>query len=338
MQEKDMKKRLDQELSEVAPDILQNILAQPRVPITDEKELLGDDAPLFKERKVIRPWAWAGAVAAAVALIFVITSFFNLNNQQVQNPSHPAQKQMAYSILIDVNPSIEIRVGKDGYVEKVKAGNDDAKPIVKKVNKKLGEKASYKEAMRLVVVQLNKKYLKKKNSAMLVSVSADDEDAIKGKSKEIKKVTDGIKKDEKVKCKTLYQKCVVTKKVKKVSEKNHVSYGKAALCIKIADKKDGKVEKLCKKSIPQLLKKAQKDGVVNDDDDMEFDESFQAGMELETELESMEEESTSEDWLEEETSEELDTEEETLGEMDTTGSGEEVAEPEPIENAEQVSE
>ena len=52
----------------------------------------------------------------------------------------------------------------------------------------------------------------------------------------------------------------------------------------------------------------------------------------------MEEESTSEDWLEEETSEELDTEEETLGEMDTTGSGEEVAEPEPIENAEQVSE
>ena len=166
MQEKDMKKRLDQELSEVAPYILQNILAQPRVPITDEKELLGDDAPLFKENKVIRPFAWVTAVAAVVALVVVVTAFIHMNEKTLQQSKDPTGMQMAYSILIDVNPSIEIKVGKNGTVEEVKAGNDDAKDIVKKVQKKLGEDATYEEAMKLIVHKLNKKYLKKKIKTM----------------------------------------------------------------------------------------------------------------------------------------------------------------------------
>jgi hypothetical protein len=304
MQEKDMKKKLDQELSDVAPDILQNILAQPRVPITDEKELLGDDAPLFKERKVIRPFAWVTSVAAVVALVIVIASFVRMNNIGNQNPANNAGAQMAYSVFIDVNPSIEIRIGEDGYVEKVKARNGDAKEIVKKVNKKLEKqegKATYEDAMKLVLKQLNKKYLKKKNSAMLVSVASKDEKAIQGKKKEIKEKTDKIKKEEKVRCKTVYQKCVVTDKVKKVSEKNDVSYGKAALCIKIAEKKDSSVKKLCKKKIPELLKTAKKNGVFDDDEEFEYEDEDEAlqGMEEETTEEEFETEHDTEAWTEE---------------------------------------
>ena len=343
MQEKDMKKRLDQELSEVAPDILQNILAQPRVPITDEKELLGDDAPLFKEKKVIRPFAWVSAVAAVVALIVVVSAFVHMNEKTMDPDLQQATPQMAYSILIDVNPSIEIKIGKDGTVEKVKARNDDAKKIVKKVNKKLGENASYEEAMKLVVHQLNKKYLKKKGSAMLVSIASEDEKAIKGKTKEIKKATDTIKKEENVKCKTLYQKCVVTDKVKKVSEKNDVSYGKAALCIKIADKKDEKVSKLCKKKIPELLKKAKKTGVIDEEDEIEYEDCDYEGMELETEETSeWDEEMESTEWyIEESTEEEIPTEgfedDYEYNEDVSEGSGDEVVAPEPADAQEPES-
>ena len=44
MQEKDIREKLNQELEQMAPDILDKILNTPIEPISSEKELFGKDA------------------------------------------------------------------------------------------------------------------------------------------------------------------------------------------------------------------------------------------------------------------------------------------------------
>ncbi len=51
------------------------------------------------------------------------------------------EEKYAFSIIVDVNPSITVQFNKEGCVEKIVAGNKDAKLIVKKLrNKKKIEK------------------------------------------------------------------------------------------------------------------------------------------------------------------------------------------------------
>ena len=45
MQEKDIREKLNKELEEMAPDMLQKILDTPIEPIKSEKELFGKDRP-----------------------------------------------------------------------------------------------------------------------------------------------------------------------------------------------------------------------------------------------------------------------------------------------------
>lgn len=278
MQEKDMKQKLDQELSEVAPDILQKILAEPRVPIKSEEELYGEQGPLFKEKMKFHPYVWASAVAAVLAVVVLIVSFLQISNNFGGGSAHKMKQQVAYSIFIDVNPSICIDVNEDGNVVRIKNINKDAKKIVASVNRKISDNTSYDKALTQIIHQLKQKYFKKSNHAMLVSVASKNEKNIQGKTKEVKKVTDKIKKEQKVSCKTLYQKCVITKKVQKVAEKNKISVGKAALCIKLAEKKKSKVENLCKEEISSLVQEAEDSGTL-DSDDYEEGEIFPEDLE-----------------------------------------------------------
>lgn len=130
------------------------------------------------------------------------------------------------------------------------------------------------EAVEMVVSGLKKKgYLKKDNSAMLVSVVTEDGKAGKEKLKEVKDYTKQIKKDKKVKCATIYQNCVSNEKIKKVAKKNKVSEGKAALCIKIAKKEKVSIKKMCKKSIFILIKQVEKTK-IDVEPDIEIDDEI----------------------------------------------------------------
>lgn len=331
MQEKDMKKQLNQELSEVAPDILQKILAEPRVPIKDEKELLGSQRVLFKEKKRVHPYAWASAVAAVVALVVVVTALIQFFGHSIGEQNSMLNNQIAYSIFVDVNPSIEINVGTDGRVLAVKAGNKDAKKIVESINEKISEDASYDEVMEQVVKKLNKNYLKKKDSAMLVSVASEDAESIKGKTTEIKEVTDKIKKENKVQCKTLYQKCVITEEVQSVAKDNKVSVGKAALCIKLAETEKSSVEKLCKEKISSLVKEIEKSGVL-DSSEFDEDEVFEQGLEsVEIEETTVEIETDSIEYVEESTEEtESESLEESFDDPESFSDDEEIGQTEPM--------
>ena len=111
MQEKDIRNKLNQELEQMAPDMLNKILSTPMEPVKDEKELFGKDRPLFKERKNWKPYLKVPAIAlmsaCLVALIILLYPMLGMNNKA---------DKMAFSILIDVNPSICIEVNEDGTI------------------------------------------------------------------------------------------------------------------------------------------------------------------------------------------------------------------------------
>lgn len=291
MQEKDIRKKLNQELDEMAPDILNKILAQPIEPVKSEKELFGKNKPLFKEKKQIRNYFWAPAMTAVVAACILIAILI----MQPWSLTQTTPTNTAFNIMIDVNPSINIKVNKDGTVDKVEAGNKDAKEIVKKINKELDKGTTYNKAVELTIKQLkNQGYLKKEKNAMLLSVVSDDKEAIKETAKEIKETAKKYKEKKDIKCTTVYQNCEVNDKVLKVAEKNKVSVGKAAFCMKIAEKENVDVDNICEKNIYALIKEVEESGADIFEQDMdEYVMSGDLGIDLDVETESVTGESES---------------------------------------------
>lgn len=255
MQEKDIREKLNQELEQMAPDMLNKILSTPIEPVKDEKELFGKDRPLFKDEKNWKQYfkvpAIATLAACFVALIIILYPMLGMN---------PTEQKVAFSIVVDVNPSISINVNEDGTVKKIKAENKDAKQIVNYVNSELHEEDDYKTAIKLVVKNLKKEgYLKKKKNAMLVSaVSMDKDNDIAEQLKEVKRETNEALETRKIKCKAVYQKVKLSNKIKKVAKNNDVSVGKAALCIELAKQEKVSVNKMCKKNIYHLVKEVEK--------------------------------------------------------------------------------
>lgn len=268
MQEKDIREKLNQELEEMAPDMLEKILSKPIEPLKNEKELFGRNKPLFKEKKNMKQYfivpAMLAVAACLVMAVILMKPLFNVQNNNTK---------MAFSIIVDVNPSVEIQVNKDGKVDRVVADNKDAKSMIREINGEIKKDYDYNDAMKVVIKNFKKNgYLKKKNSAMLVSLTNEKEDVPKEKLKEIKIETTKVLADKKIKCKTVFQNCKIDGDVKKVAKKNNVSVGKASLCIKLAQKENTSVKKMCKKSIDTLVKKVEeikkdvnKDWIIDDD-------------------------------------------------------------------------
>ena len=268
MQEKDIREKLNQELEEMAPDMLEKILSKPIEPVKNEKELFGRNKPLFKEKKNIKQYfivpAMLAVAACLVMAVILMKPLFNVQNNNTK---------MAFSIIVDVNPSVEIQVNKDGKVDRVLADNKDAKSMIREINGEIKKDYDYNDAMKVVIKNFKKNgYLKKKNSAMLVSLTNEKEDVPKEKLKEIKNETTKVLADKKIKCKTVFQNCKIDGDVKKVAKKNDVSVGKASLCIKLAQKENTSVKKMCKKSIDTLVKKVEEikkdvneDWIIDDD-------------------------------------------------------------------------
>lgn len=273
MQEKDIREKLNQELEQMAPDMLNKILSTPIEPVKNEDELFGKERPLFKNEKKWKQYFKVPAIAAAAAcfVALIIILYPMLGN--VDNTS----TKTAFSIVVDVNPSISIDVNEDGSVRRIKAVNKDAKNIVNYVKSEMNEEDDYKTVMKLIVKNLKQEgYLKKKKNAMLVSAIPAEKDCdITKQLKEIKKETNEALEIRKISCKTVYQKVQINNRIKKVAGKNDVSVGKAALCIELAKEEKVSVQKMCKKNIDNLVKKVEKhnynivDSIIVVDDNME---------------------------------------------------------------------
>lgn len=313
MQEKDIRQKLNQELEQMAPDMLNKILQTPIEPVKNERELFGRNKPLFKEKRDIRQYFIAPAIVAIAACIVIAVMI-------LRPVTTPKNTNLAFQIIVDVNPSISIDVDKDGIVQKVSAGNKDAKKIVKQVREKLNKDTGYTEAVELVVKKLNKNgYLDKKKNAMLLSVVSNDREQVKEEARNVKSVTKQIIEKRNIKCKTLYQNCDITDEVKKVSQKNDVSFGKAILCMKLAEKEKISVKKMCSQNIDILIQKVEEvisvdlDYITMGDDLDSFETESILG-----ETESVEETESFEEMTEETTGEQ--TEEMTTQDMEESES------------------
>ena len=253
MQEKDIRKQLNQELDEMAPDILSKILEKPIEPIQNEKELLGRNKPLFQERKISPKHILAPMLLTVAACIAI---FILMVQPETYLKNRPMQKKIAFSITIDVNPSIKIDVKKDGTVKKVTATNKSAKNIVKNISKKITNTTTYNEAVEITVKKLDKSgYLKSDKSSMLMSVVSMDEKVGKEKLEDIKKSSKKFQREENIKSTTVYQYCTETKRIVKTAEKYDISLGKAALCLKLAKKEKTSVKQMCESNINTLVEK-----------------------------------------------------------------------------------
>ena len=262
MKEKDIREKLNQELEDMAPDMLSKILSTPIEPIKSEKELLGKERPLFKEKKNWKPYMKVPAIAAVaacfVALIILLYPLFSASNH--------------------------------GSIHKIKAGNKDAKKIVNYVKSELKDEDDYKQVIKLVVKNLKSEgYLKKKQNAMLVSAIPAEENDITKEIKEVKKETSAALKKRDIKCKTVYQKVEMNDKIKRVADNNDVSLGKAALCIELAKEEKVSVKTMCKKNIENLVQKVEKsnnttvDSIVIIDDNQEYTtDEFETSYETES--------------------------------------------------------
>lgn len=316
MQEKDLKQKLNQELEEMAPDILGNILAKPRVPLKNEKELFGDNKPLFKEKRNYKKIGWFVAAAAMFVVVIAIATIVTINNRSL-TPQITGVNQAAYSIMIDVNPSVKIDVDRDGKVVKLSAGNSDAKEIVEHINQKISEDTTYEEVMAMVVKGINKKhYFEKKDSAMLVSIISDKEKNVEGKKTEVKDAATKIINKQKITCKAIYQKCIVTDEIKTVAKKNKVSVGKAALCMKLAKKEKTSVKNMCKKKISVLVKEAERTGILMTDEIVDYKDD------IDIETQYIDETEVIDETGEPESIEEV-SEPETMEEIETEAAGNE---------------
>ena len=152
MKEKDIKEILDDKFESMAPDLVNKICENKIEKIKDESELFGNDEPLFrKNNKVI----FGGIVTAMVACIMIVIMVFSPKQQF-------KEEKYAFSIIVDVNPSITVQFNKEGCVEKIVAGNKDAKLIVKKLRNKLNEKSKCEDVMNGIIKEIsNEGYLKK---------------------------------------------------------------------------------------------------------------------------------------------------------------------------------
>ena len=190
--------------------------------IQKQCEQLVDDLNLVG--KVI----FGGIVTAMVACIMIVIMVFSPKQQF-------KEEKYAFSIIVDVNPSITVQFNKEGCVEKIVAGNKDAKLIVKKLRNKLNEKSKCEDVMNGIIKEIsNEGYLKKNKNSMLVTVVSDNAKTRKEVLNSVQYNTEKYEIDKGKKFKTIYQDIKVDKKVEKVAKKNNVSLGKAALCIKLA--------------------------------------------------------------------------------------------------------
>jgi hypothetical protein len=270
MQEKDIRKKLNQELENMTPDILDKILNTPMEPVKSEKELMGKHKTLFKEKNNIKQYMVVPAIAALAAcfiaaIIFAQTLFVGQNN---------SEKLVAFSIIVDVNPSIAIDVNEDGTINKLKAVNKDAKNIVNYIRSELQDEDDYRQAMKLVIKNLKKEgYLSKKENAMLVSAVTIEEDVnIDQEIREIKIQTKKSLTARNIDCKTMYQKVDATDNIKRIAHKNNVSVGKAALCVKIAQANNASVNQMCKENISTLINHVQKIDKLSNDSNIIIDQ------------------------------------------------------------------
>lgn len=304
--EKYIKENLNEAFSDIAPDILGNILQTERIEDNIENDLR--DEPLFlddvNEKK---KWIPAGVFTCIIAVLILGSAFMFPRINTV-----PTQKLA--TITFDINPSMDIQMNEKGEILKAIANNKDAEEIVAKINKKLEKGNTSEEVLEYAAKQLEKAgYLKDEKAVMLVSANKNEGGSAEN-LKNIKNIISNYKKSNDKKFVTIYHEYEKTEEVEKLAKKNEISTAKAAYCLKVSEKTDAKIDEICHESISEVTSQLMsstddwKGDFDIDEDDVEFIGTEEDTINDESGKEATDETSNDEIELQEQTETEISSE------------------------------
>lgn len=257
MKNRDIKYKLNNEVSSLVPNVLDNILEKCEKKKGFKEQMNKEKA---SEKKKIFTIPRLAIGLCAIVLVMGIFGFNYYNNLKVMSV-----------IEIDVNPSIELEVNKEDKIIKVAALNDDAKKILDGMDL---EKVDLDVAVNALIGSMIKNgYLTIDQNSILVSVNNGDLKEGERIQKQITEQINNILKASSIDGSVLSQEFDDSdKNIEKLSNDYNISVGKAKLISNIlsSELKNSKGElydfdTLAGLSINELnLLINEKDTVIND--------------------------------------------------------------------------
>lgn len=158
MRKENIEHRLHQELSDIAPNMLDELLAAVDAPPADDGTVIDFAQEAKKRRSPLK-----AVLSAAAALLLIVGAaglYANLSAER-------------YTVAIDVNPAVELRVNGFDRISAVTLKNDDAKALIDESDLK-GKSVS--DAVDVLTEKLcGDGYLTENSNGVLVSVQGGNE-------------------------------------------------------------------------------------------------------------------------------------------------------------------
>ena len=224
MKNKEIKRRLENEIEMLVPDVLGNILEEVSdLKVKEVKKMKKDKVDnVNKERKIYIP----KLAFVMVCMIFVVGGLVGFNFYQ--------DSRVVSTIEFDVNPSIELKLDKDREVLDVLALNKDGEKILKNMDL---EHVGLEVAVNAIIGSMLKNgYLDEIKNSILVSVKNDDKNEASRLQEELSDSISKILKANSIEGAILTQEYSSDKKLEDKARDNELSEGKVSLINKILEK------------------------------------------------------------------------------------------------------
>lgn len=215
MTDQELERRLARAIFNTAPDDLQGVLSRCET-------RKGNVIPMTTKRK--NPWA-RNLIAACLALALVGGA--GVTWQQAN--------AVASVVSLDVNPSIELNVNKNGKVLSCEGLNEEARDVLTDMNGGADLKGTELEvAVNAIVGALVRSgYLDSISSAILISVEDADQTRAARLRQELTAAVDGVLQKGASEAAVLSQTVEKNSDIEKQARENNISTGKAALISRI---------------------------------------------------------------------------------------------------------
>lgn len=248
---KQVQRQLQSEIDQIAPDIFSNILEC----VKEEKK----ETPIewyekynIRRKAARRTKRRAWVVAAACLFLCIVAAW-----------QYDVNYSTACTVMLDVNPSIQMEVSKSGRILSMKSNNEDGEPIVDTIKK---EKSLNKALMKAMEELERENYFEQEESAMLLSYVPKKN--VKRVNEIMEETVEEYQKSHEKSPKAIIMKVIVNSQVENLSQKESVSVGKSAFCIKTAAKVPKTAEELSNQNISEIAKTYYDENYPSQDEDI----------------------------------------------------------------------
>lgn len=176
MKKRELKKKIEKGFSELAPDIFDLVLEETEgqaLAQTEERPLWTGRPKEFDEKKAPKGRLRRYALSACIGFAALCLCFFGLIREQ----------QDAIAIVLDINPSIEVKVNEDYQVKRLSGLNEDGKKVVEDLEWEKNE--PLQDVLDVLIQDTVKKSYLCENGGILVSLFTADKGTYKDLEHEV---------------------------------------------------------------------------------------------------------------------------------------------------------